>query len=187
MNSKQVSLCGTQSRGFQKILIKIFVRFMSDGALPLHHNISNSAAGCQRCLIIKWGAFGNMSEMKLKLNPGKVSDNLYWALQTEAIAIIVALLTDKSNVVYHKAFGWEKVAGAQKKWLDSLLHIASITKFITSLGVMQLLEKGLIRLDNAIRNRMRDLALFGEFTNFDDRTGKIIGPLNIKSVLPPKM
>ena len=55
---------------------------------------------------------------------------------------------------------------------ESLFNIASITKPITSLGIMQLVDKGLIRLQDPIRDHMPNLYPSQVFKDFDEMAGK---------------
>ena len=120
----------------------------------------------------EWPAQGEKTVMVKRFNLDNVTESLEMALQKESIPGAVALVTDKSRILYHAAFGLENVAAAQKMRPDSLFHIASMTKPITSLGIMQLVDKGLIRLEDPIRDHMRDLCPFQVFTDFDEKTGK---------------
>ena len=105
-------------------------------------------------------------------NLDNISERLELALQKEGIPGAVALVTDKKSILYHAAFGWENVAAAKRMRPDSLFNIASMTKAVTSFGVMQLVDKGLIALDDPIRNHIRDLCPFEVFTDFSETSGK---------------
>ena len=65
-----------------------------------------------------------------------------------------------------------KRSGREENALDSLFDIASITEVVTSCGVMQLVEKDLIALDDPIRNHICDLCPFEVFTEFNETSGK---------------
>ncbi len=56
--------------------------------------------------------------------------------------------------------------------LASLFRIAPMTEAITSLGVLQLIDQGLICPDDPMRDHIRDLPSFEDFTEFDETTGK---------------
>ena len=70
------------------------------------------------------GAKGKKAAMMKRLNTDNTSESLELPLQIEGILGAVALVTDKKNVLYHAAFGWENVAGAKKMRPDSLFDIA---------------------------------------------------------------
>ena len=69
-------------------------------------------------------AKGKKAAMMRRLNTDNISESLELPLQIEGIPSAVALVTDKKNVLYHAAFGWENVAGAKKMRPDSLVDIA---------------------------------------------------------------
>ena len=59
-----------------------------------------------------------------------------------------------------RSFSMGKRSGREENAPDSLFDIASITEVVTSCGIMQLVEKDLITLDDPIRNHVRDLCPF---------------------------
>jgi methyl acetate hydrolase len=61
---------------------------------------------------------------------------------------VVAAVTNKDRIVYLKAFGKKDVAKGVPMSTDSLFRIASMTKPITSVGIMMLYEQGKLRLDD---------------------------------------
>ena len=64
---------------------------------------------------------------------------------------IVAGATDRRGVVYRGAFGIADVATRQPMRADAVFRIASMTKLITTIVVLQLAERGLVDLDTAFR------------------------------------
>ena len=58
---------------------------------------------------------------------------------------MVALVTDRERVLYQGAFGVADVATGRPLTSDALFRIASMTKPVTSVALMQLVEQG--RLD----------------------------------------
>jgi len=62
---------------------------------------------------------------------------------------VVAAVTNKNQIVYLKAFGKQDVAKGVPMSTDTVFRIASMTKPITSVGVMMLYEQGKLRLDDA--------------------------------------
>ena len=66
------------------------------------------------------------------------------------IAGIVALVVDADRVVYTGAFGRQNVAAAVPMAADSIFRIASMTKPVTSVAVMMLVQEGDIGLDDPV-------------------------------------
>ena len=63
---------------------------------------------------------------------------------------IVALVVDADRVVYTGAFGRQNVAGGVPMAADSIFRIASMTKPVTSVAVMMLVQEGDIGLDDPV-------------------------------------
>ena len=61
---------------------------------------------------------------------------------------IVALVVGRDGVIYHEAFGKQDVGKNLPMAKDSIFRIASMTKPVTSMGVMMLVEEGKIGLDD---------------------------------------
>ena len=62
----------------------------------------------------------------------------------------IALVARNGKIVYHSAVGYDNKAAGKKLQKDAIWRIASQTKAITSLAVMQLYEKGYFLLDDAV-------------------------------------
>jgi CubicO group peptidase (beta-lactamase class C family) len=63
---------------------------------------------------------------------------------------IVALVVDADRVVYEGAFGMQDVAAGVPMAADSIFRIASMTKPVTSVAVMMLVQEGDIGLDDPV-------------------------------------
>ena len=61
---------------------------------------------------------------------------------------VVAMVTNGEGVIYSGAFGSRDVARARPMTVDSICRIASMTKPITSVAVMMLVENGEVGLDD---------------------------------------
>jgi len=62
----------------------------------------------------------------------------------------VALVSRKGETVYHKSFGFADIEAQKPMRNDSIFRIASMTKAVTTVGVMQLYERGLFQLNDPI-------------------------------------
>lgn len=62
----------------------------------------------------------------------------------------VVIIVKDNHVVYYKGSGYSNLANKKPMQADAIFRIMSQTKAITSLGIMQLFEKGLIGLDQNI-------------------------------------
>jgi CubicO group peptidase (beta-lactamase class C family) len=63
---------------------------------------------------------------------------------------IVALVVDADRVVYEGAFGRQDVAAGAPMAADSIFRIASMTKPVTSVAVMMLVQEGDVGLDDPV-------------------------------------
>jgi len=63
---------------------------------------------------------------------------------------VIALVARDGKVVYRKAFGYADAAAKKPLQVDAIERIASQTKAITSVGLMELYEQGKFQLDDPI-------------------------------------
>jgi CubicO group peptidase (beta-lactamase class C family) len=63
---------------------------------------------------------------------------------------VVAAVTNKDQVLYIKAFGRQNAAQGVPMSTDTVFRIASMTKPVTSLGIMMLYEQGKLQLDDPV-------------------------------------
>lgn len=83
----------------------------------------------------------------------------------------VALVTNGERNIYLNAFGMLDSKSEKPMTRDAIFRIASMTKPITSIGVMQLLENGKIGLDDPISKHLIELPQFVVFDKFDFDNG----------------
>src|SRR5499427_6708518 len=84
---------------------------------------------------------------------------------------VVALVTDRKRVLYQGAFGVANVATGRAVSGDALFRIASMTKPITSVAAMQLIEQGRFGLDDPVEKYLPEFAGLKVFESFDPATG----------------
>lgn len=72
------------------------------------------------------------------------------ALERTEIPGFVALVTSPDGTIYSSAFGQQDVAGGRAMRTDAIFRIASMTKPVTAVAVMMLVEEGLVSLDDPI-------------------------------------
>lgn len=83
---------------------------------------------------------------------------------------IVALVVDADGVVYTGAFGRQNVAAGVPMAADSIFRIASMTKPVTSVAVMMLVQEGDIGLDDPVSQYLpafEDLEVIENFNAAD--------------------
>jgi methyl acetate hydrolase len=79
---------------------------------------------------------------------GAIDRMFQTAVDKGEIPGVVAAVTNKDRILYLKAFGKQDVAGSIPMSKDTVFRIASMTKPVTSVGIMMLYEQGKLRLDD---------------------------------------
>ena len=89
-------------------------------------------------------------------------DSLAIAQMTKAMIPGLALgVTRNGKVVTTRTYGFADTASGRRVTGDSMFHIASVTKTVTALAIMRLVDQGRITLDAAIAPYL-DFAILGE-------------------------
>src|SRR5215469_5021167 len=65
---------------------------------------------------------------------------------------VVAMAANDKGIIYEGAFGTRDLAHGPEMTLDTMFRLASMTKAITSVAAMQLVEQGRLQLDQPIGN-----------------------------------
>jgi CubicO group peptidase (beta-lactamase class C family) len=84
---------------------------------------------------------------------------------------VVAIVVDRDKVLYHEAFGKMNTAKNVPMAKDTIFRIASMTKAVTSVGVMQLVEQGKIGLDDEVSTFLPRLKSPQVFSTYDEHAG----------------
>jgi methyl acetate hydrolase len=80
---------------------------------------------------------------------------------------VVAMATDRHGNFYEGAAGVRQLGMPQPMTTDSVMLLASCTKAVTGVAVMQLVEEGLVSLDDVASRYVPDLAGCKVLTGFD--------------------
>jgi methyl acetate hydrolase len=97
--------------------------------------------------------------------------SLRGAVERKDVPGVVALVVDRDHVLYQGAFGVADVSTGRPLTSDALFRIASMTKPITSVALMQLVEQGRIGLDDAAEKYLPELKTLKVLESFDATTG----------------
>lgn len=100
--------------------------------------------------------------------------------------MVLTLLAGK--VLYEKAAGMRKLSepDGDRMQLDSLCWIASMTKMVTSVAVMQLVDRGIITLEDDVRDyvpELKDLCVLKSVEEGKPVTENIEGKVTIRWVI----
>ena len=111
-------------------------------------------------------------QLKLTSPEGAALDaSLRGAVERKDVPGVVALVTDRAHVLYQGAFGVADVATGRPLTDDALFRIASMTKPVTSVALMQLVEQGKIGLDDPAEKYLPELANPKVIESFNAATG----------------
>jgi methyl acetate hydrolase len=107
---------------------------------------------------------------------------------TSKIPGVVAMVADADRVLYSGAFGSRDVANHAPISVDSIFRIASMTKPVTSVAVMMLVEKGAIALDDPISKYLPGFDHPEVFASFDPKDNTFTkrpakSPITIRQLL----
>jgi len=72
------------------------------------------------------------------------------ALDHDEMPAAAAYISYHGKEVYHKAFGWKDIESKQELKISDIFRIASMTKAVTAVAIMQLVENGLLKLDDPV-------------------------------------
>src|SRR5438034_1463608 len=81
---------------------------------------------------------------------------------------VVAMAANDKGVIYEGAFGTRDLAKGPDMTLDTIFRLASMTKAVTSVAAMQLVEQGKLQLDQPIGNVLPELSAPQVLEGFDD-------------------
>jgi CubicO group peptidase (beta-lactamase class C family) len=102
---------------------------------------------------------------------GTIDAALRAAVDAKSIPGVVAMAADKNGVLYHGAFGVSDIAAGRAMREDDLFRIASMTKAVTSVAAMQLVEQGKFTLDDPVQKYLPQFTSVPKFASFDAATG----------------
>jgi methyl acetate hydrolase len=102
--------------------------------------------------------------------PQALDDTLRSAIERGELPGVVAMAADRGRVIYQGAFGLADMAEARPIALDALFRIASMTKPVTAVAAMQLIEQGRLSLDDPAAKYFAEFAKPMVFDSFDAAT-----------------
>ena len=97
----------------------------------------------------------------------KIDAALKEAAASHTVPGVVAMATDAGGKIYEGAFGVRGLPGGPAMTLDTVFRIASMTKAITSVAAMQLVERGKLTLDGPVPSIDPALSSPQVLTGFD--------------------
>ena len=130
---------------------------------------------CSRGILV--AALAIATILTLLANSATKSSNqidqvLQEAVDEKKVPGVVAMVAVADHVVYQGAAGKRDTLKNIPMTIDSIFRIASMTKPVTSVAVMQLVENGLVKLDEPAATYLPELSQLQVLEEFDASTGK---------------
>lgn len=89
-------------------------------------------------------------------------------------------ITDRGRLVYARGFGFADIAAGEPVKPDSLFRIASISKPVTAVGIVKLIEEGRLKLDDPV---FRILDGYAPVPGQEDRVEPRLASITIRHLL----
>ncbi len=96
----------------------------------------------------------------------RIDETLSAAVERADVPGVVAMATTRSEIVYQGAFGRRALPDGDPMTSDTVFWIASMTKAITSMAAMQLVEQGKLALDEPVAGVLPELSAPQVLTGF---------------------
>jgi methyl acetate hydrolase len=100
--------------------------------------------------------------------PRQIDAVLRRAVEDKEVPGVVAIAANDKGVIYEGAFGTRNLAQGAAMTPDTIFRIASMTKAVTSVAAMQLVEQGKLQLDQPIGSVLPELSAPQVLEGFDD-------------------
>jgi methyl acetate hydrolase len=123
------------------------------------------------------GLFGIASQMPglaaktAVLNAAALSKQLASSVEHGDTPGVVALVVDRNGVLYEGSAGKLDVGRNIPMPVDAIFNIASMTKPVTSVAIMMLLEEGKLRLDDPVSKYLTGFDNLQVITKFNEQDG----------------
>ena len=100
-----------------------------------------------------------------------IDEFLSSAIANGQVPKAVAMVANRDGIIYEGTFGKKDVANDIDIRLDSIFNMASMTKPVTSVATMMLLEEGAFELDDPVSMYLPDMANREVVTTIDEAAG----------------
>jgi CubicO group peptidase (beta-lactamase class C family) len=98
----------------------------------------------------------------------QIDTALRQATEHKDVPGVVAMAANDKGIIYEGAFGTRDLVHGPEMTLDTIFRLASMTKAVTSVAAMQLVEQGRLQLEQPIGNVLPELAAPQVLEGFDD-------------------
>src|SRR5210317_372432 len=98
------------------------------------------------------------------------------SVETGRIPGVIAIAATSNGIIYEGAAGFRDISSNTEMTVDTITRIASMTKAITSVAVMQLVEQGEIELDRPVGEYLPQFRGVEVLEGFDADNKPILRP-----------
>jgi CubicO group peptidase (beta-lactamase class C family) len=95
---------------------------------------------------------------------------------------VVAVVVNRTDVLYSGAFGKQNIAKNVALTPRSIFRIASMTKAVTSVATMMMVEQGKLKLDDDVSTYLPAFASMQVLTRYDEKAGTYETKPNTKAI-----
>src|SRR4051812_31302874 len=106
----------------------------------------------------------------------RVDEVLQRAVDSGTVPNVVAMATSAEGPIYAGAFGPKAVGKPEEVTVETLYRIASMTKMVTTVAALQLVEKGKLDLDAPVSRYRPEFADLKVLDGWDGDTPRLRGP-----------
>ena len=121
---------------------------------------------CRRTFFATMGAAAVSNRLYAAGGSTAVDDALRSGVARRKIPAVVGMVGSENKTLYSGAFGTRDSSGVPVR-VDSVFRIASMTKAITTVAALQLVERGKVDLDEPLGRRLPKLAHLDVLEGFD--------------------
>src|SRR5262245_52029116 len=114
------------------------------------------------------GVFGRAAAQGGAVQSRQIDAVLRRATDAKEMPGVVAMAANDKGIIYEGAFGTRDLAQGPAMTLDTIFRLASMTKAVTSVAAMQLVEQGKLQLDQPIGNVLPELSAPQVLEGFDE-------------------
>jgi CubicO group peptidase (beta-lactamase class C family) len=114
------------------------------------------------------------SSVRSLLGATGLDDLLRTGIERRGIPAVVGMTATPDAITYSGAFGKRDSESGVSVTTDAIFNIASMTKAITSTAALQLVDRGMVKLDEPVAKHLSQLANVDVLEGIDKPTGKPI-------------
>jgi methyl acetate hydrolase len=106
-----------------------------------------------------------------------IDETLRGGIERRKIPAVTAVVATDSKITYQGAFGTRDSTSGSKVAPDSIFAIASMTKAVTSVAAMQLVEQGKLKLDEPVSKLVPQFAKLQVLDSYDASGKPVLRPV----------